>query len=68
MRDNGFAPTTAPHDILDDTAAVLDQRRRAVRAVASAAADAEDCALLLEALGLKPAEGVTTVPGPRSAD
>lgn len=67
MPDNGFAPTTAPHDIFEDTAAVLDQRRRAVRAVASAAADADDCALLLEALGLKPTEGVTTVPGPRSA-
>ncbi|WP_236791306.1 hypothetical protein [Amycolatopsis sp. GM8] len=68
MRDNGFAPTTAPHDILDDTPAVLDQRRRAVRAVASAAANADDCVLLLEALGLKPTEGMATVPGPRSAD
>jgi hypothetical protein len=68
MRDNGFAATTAPRDIFEDTAAVLDQRRRAVRAVASAAADAVDCALLLDALGLKPTEGTTTVPGPRSAE
>lgn len=67
MRDNGFAVTAAPHDILGESAAVLDQRRRAVRAVASAAANADDCALLLDALGLKPTEGVTTVPGPRSA-
>ncbi|HVV13002.1 hypothetical protein [Amycolatopsis sp.] len=60
MGDNGF-----PVDILEDSEAVLDQRRRAVRAVASAAADADDCALLLEALGLRPTEGVTTVPEPR---
>lgn len=68
MRDNGFAATAAPHDVFEDTAAVLDQRRRAVRAVASAAADADDCALLLDALGLKPAEGRANVPGPRSAE
>ncbi|GAB2966825.1 hypothetical protein LWP59_21610 [Amycolatopsis acidiphila] len=68
MRDNGFAVTAAPRDIFEETAAVLDQRRRAVRAVASSAADADDCALLLDALGLKPAEGVATVPGPRSAE
>jgi hypothetical protein len=67
MRDNGFAVTAVRHDILDDSPAVLDQRRRAVRAVASAAADADDCVLLLEALGLKPTEGVTSVPGPRTA-
>lgn len=67
MRDNGFAVTSAPHDMLGESAAVLDQRRRAVRAVASSAANADDCALLLDALGLKPIEGVTTVPGPRSA-
>ncbi|GAA5166897.1 MULTISPECIES: hypothetical protein [Amycolatopsis] len=68
MRENGFSVIAQPHDVLDDSAAVLDQRRRAVRAVASAAADADDCALLLDALGLKPAEGLTTVPGPRTAD
>jgi hypothetical protein len=68
MRDNGFAVTAARRDIFDDSAAVLDQRRRAVRAVASGAANADDCALLLEALGLKPTEGVTSVPGQRTAD
>ncbi|KAA9150267.1 hypothetical protein FPZ12_041575 [Amycolatopsis acidicola] len=60
MGDNGF-----PVDVLEETEAVLDERRRAVRAVASAATNAEDCALLLDALGLKATEGVTTVPGPR---
>ncbi|TNC27004.1 hypothetical protein [Amycolatopsis alkalitolerans] len=68
MRDNGFTATATSHEAFDDTAAVLDQRRRAVRAVASAAANADDCALLLDALGLSPAEGTATVPGPRSAD
>lgn len=67
MRDNGFSAVTEAQDLLDDTAAVRDQRRRAVRAVASAAADADDCALLLDALGLKPHEGTASVPGPRSA-
>ncbi|GHF38855.1 hypothetical protein FHX82_006601 [Amycolatopsis bartoniae] len=67
MRDNGFT-VIAPHDVFEDSAAVRDERRRAVRAIASAAADADDCALLLDALGLKPTEGLTTVPGPRSAD
>jgi hypothetical protein len=65
MRENGYSIAAEPHDILDDSAAVLDQRRRAVLAVASAATNAEDCVLLLEALGLKPSEGVTSVPEPR---
>jgi len=42
-----------------------DQRRRAVRAIASAAKDADDCAMLLEALGLEPEEGRTAVPAQR---
>lgn len=42
-----------------------DQRRRAVIAVASAARDAEDCAGLLEILGLDAAEGFPDVPAPR---
>ncbi|HJQ46844.1 MAG TPA: hypothetical protein VJ870_11060 [Amycolatopsis sp.] len=70
MREKGFSGVSsvvAPRDVFEETAAVRDQRRRAVRAVASAAADADDCALLLDALGLKPAEGVTTVPAPRPA-
>lgn len=41
------------------------QRRRAVRAIASAARDAEDCALLLDALGLDAEEGRTTLPSQR---
>jgi hypothetical protein len=35
----------------------VEQRWLAVRAVASMAVDAPDCALLLEALGLNPTEG-----------
>lgn len=34
-----------------------DERRRAVRSVASAARDGEDCAMLLAALGLRSEEG-----------
>ncbi|NIH79901.1 hypothetical protein FHX45_005376 [Amycolatopsis granulosa] len=49
----------------EDTELVAAQRRRAVRAVASAAENAEDCALLLDALGLKPAEGMAPVPAQR---
>jgi inosine/xanthosine triphosphate pyrophosphatase family protein len=67
MRENGFSVTTEPHEVRDDSEAVLAERRAAVRAVASAALDADDCALLLEALGLKPGEGVATVPVPRPA-
>ena len=42
-----------------------DQRRRAVLAVASGARDAEDCADLLDMLGLSAAEGFPEVPAPR---
>ncbi|MGH3519403.1 MAG: hypothetical protein ACRDQ7_18695 [Haloechinothrix sp.] len=42
-----------------DAEPTSEQRRRAVRTVASAAVDAEDCALLLDALGLKPEEGLS---------
>ncbi|MFD9890056.1 hypothetical protein ACFWY9_12005 [Amycolatopsis sp. NPDC059027] len=35
-----------------------EQRRRGVRTVASAALDAQDCALLLDILGLDAADGV----------
>jgi len=35
-----------------------DQRCRGARLVASAAKDAEDCALLLAMLGLDPADGL----------
>jgi hypothetical protein len=78
MRDNGMSGLSgltgssagfpAVHErteIPDDSALVAEQRRRAVRAIASAATDADDCALLLEALGLRASEGVTSVPAPR---
>ena len=42
-----------------------DQRRRAVIAVASAARNAEDCAGLLDILGLDAADGFPDVPAPR---
>ena len=35
-----------------------EQRRRAARVVASKAHDAEDCGLLLDVLGLTPADGL----------
>lgn len=43
-----------------------DELRRAVRCVASAAADRADCALLLDVLGLDPAAGRVTAT-PRSS-
>lgn len=43
-----------------------DQRRRAVTAVASAARDADDCARLLDMLGLDATEGFPDVPAPRT--
>ncbi|MFC4855026.1 hypothetical protein [Actinophytocola glycyrrhizae] len=42
-----------------------DQRRRAVVAVASLARDADDCAELLDMLGLSAAEPFPNVPAPR---
>ncbi|WP_116041875.1 hypothetical protein [Amycolatopsis palatopharyngis] len=44
-----------------------EQRHRAVRAVASAAMDAQDCADLLAALGLSPEEGTRQVPAQRAS-
>ncbi|HET6500406.1 MAG TPA: hypothetical protein VFG87_06540 [Amycolatopsis sp.] len=76
MRDNGFSAgfsagfpaVSERHETPDDTELVAEQRRRAVRAIASAATDADDCATLLDALGLRPSEGLASVPSPRSAD
>lgn len=75
MRDNGlsglpglpagFPAVTERPEVPDDSLLVAEQRRRAVRAIASASADADDCALLLDALGLRASEGVTPVPAPR---
>ncbi|MDQ7810936.1 hypothetical protein Q5425_45045 [Amycolatopsis sp. A133] len=41
-----------------------DQRYHGARVVASAAIDADDCALLLAVLGLEPADGITDPPPP----
>jgi hypothetical protein len=72
MRDNGlsglsasFPAMTERTEVPNDGALIAEQRRRAVRAIASAATDADDCSLLLDALGLRAAEGVTSVPAPR---
>jgi len=69
MREHSqeVADFNVPVASADDTELITAQRRRAVRAVASAARDAEDCALLLDALGLKPGEGLAAVPAPRLA-
>jgi len=42
-----------------------DQRRRAVIAIASAAANADECARLLDMLGLRADEAFPAVPAPR---
>lgn len=60
------APSHNPRPVLPYTEEPdPEQRRRAVRAVASAATGARDCADLLEALGLSPEEG-RSVPTQRS--
>ncbi|GAB3574999.1 hypothetical protein GCM10027445_36730 [Amycolatopsis endophytica] len=59
------ADFNVPVTSAEDTELIAAQRRRAVRAVASASRSAEDCALLLEALGLKPSEGIAGVPAQR---
>ncbi|MEV4049756.1 hypothetical protein AB0J55_01110 [Amycolatopsis sp. NPDC049688] len=48
----------------DPVALTRDQRFRGARLVASAANDAEDCALLLAVLGLEPADGLPGTPPP----
>ena len=49
---------TAPQDMEFDQVAPPEQRNRAARAVASLAHDAEDCAQLLDMLGLSAADGM----------
>ena len=60
-----------PEDPTDAFALTGEQRHQAVRLVASASHDAEDCALLLAVLGLTPAEGRPpadgAAPGPARA-
>lgn len=52
------APSQNPQPALPRTEEpTAEQRHRAVRAIASAASDANECAELLEALGLSPEEG-----------
>jgi hypothetical protein len=46
-----------PEDPTEAFALTGEQRHQAVRVVASASHDADDCALLLAVLGLTPAEG-----------
>ena len=48
---------TASHDPEFDQVAPPAQRRQAARAVASVAKDADDCAMLLDMLGLTAADG-----------
>jgi hypothetical protein len=58
---------TAPHEsTVEDPALIRARRAHAIRAVASAATDAADCALLLDALGLRPEEGRGEPPAPRA--
>lgn len=68
VQDNTLAPTrrrlAGPElpahgmpQVPDDPALIVEERRRATRAVAAASHDAADCALLLDALGLNPSEG-----------
>lgn len=57
------APTQNPRPALPYTEEPdPEQRRRAARVVASAATDVQDCADLLDALGLAPAEGKEPFP------
>ena len=56
---------TPPHDVVEDPSIMLAQRARAVRVVAGVAANATDCATLLEALGLRPEEARAPLPAPR---
>ncbi len=60
------APTQNPQPSLPRTEEPdTEQRRRAVRAIASASRDAGDCAMLLDALGLAPEEGRAILPAQR---
>ena len=56
---------TASHDTEFDQVAPPEQRRHAARAVASMAQDAEDCAMLLDMLGLSAADGTAQSGLPR---
>jgi len=49
----------------DPVGLTRDQRFHGARVVASAANDADDCALLLAVLGLEPADGLAEAPPQR---
>jgi hypothetical protein len=57
-------PTVVPPTQDGEVTAVA--RARAVRAIASAAKNAGDCATLLDMLGLSPQDGMPSAPAPRS--
>lgn len=54
--------------LVDEVEIIAAQRARAVRTVAAVAVDAKDCGELLDALGLRPQEGLREVPAPRFGD
>ncbi len=66
---DGYKAAMSTKEVIDYQLTAVDlsadQRRRAVIAVASAARDAEDCAGLLDILGLDAADGFPDVPAPR---
>ena len=49
---------TASQDVEFDQVAPPEQRRKAARAVASIAKDGQDCAMLLDMLGLSAEDGL----------
>jgi hypothetical protein len=51
-------PPPKPASLPDPFGLTPEQRHRCARTVASRSTDAEDCALLLDVLGLKPADGL----------
>ena len=51
-------PPSEPAPLPDPFGLTPEQRHRCARAVASRSADAQDCALLLDVLGLDAAEGL----------
>ncbi|WP_329073467.1 hypothetical protein [Amycolatopsis sp. NBC_01480] len=53
-------PPSEPVPLPDPFGLTPEQRHRCARTVASRSTDAEDCALLLEVLGLKPADGLVS--------
>jgi hypothetical protein len=65
MTVNAQQASAPEAEVREDSAVIADERRRATRAVASAARNAADCAMLLDALGLAPEEGRPDLPTQR---